>query len=97
VEAGVAMSLQKLAGITDEIGHCNCNAAGNCLNMSVCAYTTGVDESTAGRKRSGAQGGSLDPPGLLTHLHTAYTAYSECLPTRLNPLAERALFLPGSR
>jgi hypothetical protein len=46
VEAGVAMSLQKLAGITDEIGHCNCNAAGNCLNMSVCAYTTGVDEFT---------------------------------------------------
>jgi alpha-mannosidase len=46
VEAGVAMSLQKLTGITEEIGHCNCNAAGNCLNMSLCAYTTGVDEFT---------------------------------------------------
>ena len=44
VEAGVAKSLQKLAGIAGEIGHCNCNAAGNCLNMSMCAYTTGVDE-----------------------------------------------------
>ena len=38
-------------------------------------------------------GGSLEPPGsllelprpLLTHLHTVYIAYSECLPTRLNP------------
>ena len=35
----------------------------------------------------------LEPPGpLLTHLHTVYMAYSECLPTRLNPLAERACF-----
>ena len=33
----------------------------------------------------------LEPPGpLLTHLHTVYMAYSERLPTRLNPLAERA-------
>jgi hypothetical protein len=33
----------------------------------------------------------LDPPGpLLTHLHTVYIAYSECLPTRLTPLAEGA-------
>ena len=35
----------------------------------------------------------LDPPGpLLTHLHTVCMAYSECLPTRLNPLAERTCF-----
>eukprot|EP01052_Picozoa_sp_SAG31_P039905 SAG31_NODE_5643_length_2407_cov_1.866551_2_plen_445_part_00 len=46
VEAGVAMSLKKLAGISDEIGHCNCNTAGNCLNMSVCAYTTGANTFT---------------------------------------------------
>ena len=26
------------------------------------------------------------------HLHTVYMAYSECLPTRLNPLAERKYF-----
>ena len=31
----------------------------------------------------------LDPPApLLTHLHTVYMAYSECLPTRLSPLAD---------
>ena len=31
-------------------------------------------------------GGSLEPPGpLLTHLRTVYMAYSECLPTRLDP------------
>jgi hypothetical protein len=48
----------------------------------------------------GGPGGSLDPPAplleppgpLLTHLHTVYTAYSEHLPTRLNPLAERTCF-----
>ena len=43
VETGVAKALQKLTGSADALGHCNCNAAGNCLNMSVCAYTTGVD------------------------------------------------------
>jgi hypothetical protein len=48
----------------------------------------------------GGSGGSLEPPGplreprgpLLTHLHAVYAASSECLPTRLNPLAERACF-----
>jgi hypothetical protein len=35
----------------------------------------------------------LEHPGpLLTHLHTVYTADSERLPTRLNPLAERTCF-----
>jgi alpha-mannosidase len=42
----VAKALQKLAGITADIGHCNCNVAGNCLNMSMCAFTTGVDAFT---------------------------------------------------
>ena len=35
----------------------------------------------------------LEPPGpLLTHIHTVYIRYSECLPTYLNPLAERTCF-----
>jgi hypothetical protein len=48
-----------------------------------------------------ASGGSLEPPGPLlepplpTHLHTVCMAYSEDLPTRLNPLAERALLPPA--
>ena len=46
VEAGIGLSLQKLSGITGEIGHCNCNTAGNCLNISLCAYTTGIDQFT---------------------------------------------------
>jgi hypothetical protein len=59
----------------------------------------------AGSNRQGAQEGSLEPPGpllgppgpLLTHLHTVYMAYSERLPARLNPLAERAcVSLPGT-
>jgi hypothetical protein len=35
----------------------------------------------------------MEPPGpFRMHLHTVYMAYSECLPTRLNPLAERTYF-----
>jgi hypothetical protein len=35
----------------------------------------------------------LEPPGPLpTHFHTVYIAYSECLPTRVNRLAERTCF-----
>jgi hypothetical protein len=50
-------------------------------------------QSVPGRKRSGAQGGSLEPPGqLLPHLHTVYIAYSERLSTRLKPLPERTCF-----
>jgi hypothetical protein len=44
-----------------------------------------------GETDRGAQGALLEPPGpLLTHLRTVYIACSVCLPTRLNPLAERA-------
>jgi hypothetical protein len=44
----------------------------------------------AGRSRSGVQGAHLNPlRPLLTHPHTVYMACSECLPTHLNPLAER--------
>jgi hypothetical protein len=54
---------------------------------------TPVEEVEPREKQIGGSGGSLEPPGpLLTHLHTVYMAYSECLPTRLNPLAERACF-----
>ena len=45
----------------------------------------GGDGAARGERYRGS-GDSLDPPGpLLTHLNTIYTAYSECLPTRLNP------------
>jgi alpha-mannosidase len=43
VEAGVALSLKRLLGTDVDLGHCNCNTAGNCLNISVCAYTTEHD------------------------------------------------------
>ena len=67
------------------------------------AGDAGQLERPAARDREqqiGGSGGSLEPPGplleppgpLLTHLHTVYMAYSECLPTRLNPLAERTCF-----
>lgn len=44
VEAGVSLSLSKMLGHDASsslaLGHCNCNTAGDCLNISVCAYTT---------------------------------------------------------
>jgi hypothetical protein len=47
----------------------------------------------AREKEIGGSGGSLGSPGpLLMHLHTVYMLYSECLPTRLKPLAERTCF-----
>jgi hypothetical protein len=60
----------------------------------------GCDWVHVREQQIGGSGGSLEPPGpileppgpLLTHLHTVYTAYSEHLPTRLNPLAERTCF-----
>jgi hypothetical protein len=51
-----------------------------------------------GSKELDGSGGSLEPPGpLLTHPHTVYTVYSECIPTRLSALAERASYSPRSR
>ena len=46
-----------------------------------------------GEKQIRGSGGSLEPPGPLPmHLHTVYMEYSGCLPTLLNPLAERTCF-----
>ena len=42
-EAGVSLALQRLAGVTAPVSHCNCQSSGACLNISVCAATTGVD------------------------------------------------------
>ena len=59
------------------------------LNVDACSRG---NCSLQGERDRGSRG-SLEPPGpLLTHLHTVYMEYSECLPTRLNPLAERTGF-----
>ena len=47
VEAGLSVALGKLLGVpAAAVEHCNCNVGGNCLNMSVCAATTGVGAFT---------------------------------------------------
>lgn len=41
-------------------------------------------------KAAGGSGGSLEPSApLLTHFHTVFMEYSECLPTLLNPVPKR--------
>ena len=79
-------------------------AAAAAVYSNLSAFEIGasaIDGTGAREEHIGGSGGSLvDPPGplleppwpLLTHLHTAYMVYSECLPTRLNPLAERTCF-----
>ena len=70
-------------------------AAGRSLNVSSVNYFSsrrGRDVETR-EKQIWGSGGSLEPPGPLPmHLHTVYMACSECVPTRLNPLAERTCF-----
>jgi hypothetical protein len=69
-------------------------------HQSAASFWAVVDEAWVREKQIGGSGGSLEPPApilgppgpLLTHLHTVYMACSECLPTRLNPLAERTCF-----
>jgi alpha-mannosidase len=45
VETGVSMAIKKLLNLpaSASVDHCSCNAADNCLNISVCAATTGKD------------------------------------------------------
>ena len=72
VEAGVAQSLAKLTGLpAAEIGHCNCNTAGNCLNISMCAYTTGVDQFTVIAWNQVARAPVAPLPAPLPHLGTS--------------------------
>ena len=87
----------------------NCHAAPRAGSATSTAAGSGpaCPRSAARRreKQIGGSGGSLEPPGplleppgpLLTHRHTVYIAYSECLPTRLSPLAERTCFSQARR
>eukprot|EP01052_Picozoa_sp_SAG31_P053670 SAG31_NODE_13882_length_840_cov_1.102564_2_plen_154_part_01 len=48
VEAGVAASLAKLLQMkSSDLLHCNCNLQGSCLNLTICAATTGVSSFSA--------------------------------------------------
>jgi alpha-mannosidase len=44
-EVGIGKSLQKLMGTDSEIYHCNCNSDGakDCLNVTMCAFTSSHD------------------------------------------------------
>ena len=61
------------------------------LALRLAAAGSGQAGITQGERDKGFRGRSLEPldlfKALLTHLHTVCMACSECLPTRLNPLA----------
>jgi len=46
IEVGIGKSLQKLMGTDADVFHCNCNseAAKDCLNVTMCAFTASHDE-----------------------------------------------------
>ncbi|KAL1529061.1 hypothetical protein AB1Y20_000024 [Prymnesium parvum] len=47
VEAGLSLAFSKLLGVpADTIAHCNCNVGADCLNMTVCAASTGKTSFT---------------------------------------------------
>jgi hypothetical protein len=64
------------------------------ITGSVCVLSRETAEVyIGGETDTGFRGVHLNPPGPLPmHLHTVYMEYSECLPTLLTPLAERACF-----
>ena len=80
----------------------NSQVGGNCepwLAIGVCPVDdTPCDPATyaPGKKMSGVQGFHLNPLDLV--YKAARIVYSECLPTLLNPVAERTIRLsPGTR
>jgi hypothetical protein len=91
VQAGASASFARTALVTE-------GAQAGMLHVDAgCAATV---EACDGEQRIGGSGGSLDPPRppleplgpLPMHLHTVHMEYSGRLPTRLDPLAERACF-----
>jgi alpha-mannosidase len=96
VETGVAMALKKMSGYSGELGHCNCNAAGNCLNMSVCAFTTNTDAFTVVAWNPQGQSGSpwLRLPVIGADWAVTDVATGANIPIQTAPLDNRTLELP---
>ena len=85
----LALLIEAAAGEEEHHRSLSVAAAALCACFVGAACVSDV-MSHCGEKQTRGSGGSLEPPGpLLTHLHTVHIAYSECLPTRVNPLAER--------
>ena len=96
VEAGVAQALQKISGYAGKFGHCNCNEAGNCLNMSVCAFTSGADEFSV--VAWNPQGQSYSPWLRLPVVGAGWTvtdvSTGAAVPAQTIPLDNRTLGIP---
>jgi hypothetical protein len=96
--AGWELHFGLLQAYHAEHGHCDVPRSYHAHHGSGDAPAPELHDWCAPEKQIRGSGGSLEPPGPLpTHLYTVYVECSECLPTRLNPLAERTLLLPGAR
>mmetsp|Transcript_59280 Transcript_59280/g.162642 ORF Transcript_59280/g.162642 Transcript_59280/m.162642 type:complete len:809 (-) Transcript_59280:378-2804(-) len=96
VEAGLSIAFSKLLGLpASSIEHCNCNAAANCLNMSVCAATTGVGAFTVAAWNPMAHALSDVARVPVSGPHWAITdAQGAPLPAQVVPLDARTKSLP---
>ena len=98
VEAGVSKSLAKLMGLGDTaFGHCNCNAVGaaNCLNISVCAHTTGVDNfAVVAWNPQGLNQKHLFRIPVTAAQWSVADADGNAVPAQTQPLTARTLGLP---
>ena len=98
VEAGVAASLAKLLKVDKAaIAHCNCNAAGDCLNMTVCAATTDAKSGftiAAFNPLGQAQDAMLRVPVGVAGHWTCDDASGAPAPTQALPLDDRTKQLP---
>ncbi|KAH8073785.1 hypothetical protein JL720_10856 [Aureococcus anophagefferens] len=98
VEAGVAASLAKLLKVDRAaIAHCNCNAAGDCLNMTVCAATTDAKAGftiAAFNPLGQAQDAMLRVPVGVAGHWTCDDASGAPAPTQALPLDDRTKSLP---
>jgi len=98
-EAGVAIALGKALGVdAGRLKHCNCNAAEDCLNMTVCAYTSGsVDGFSIAAFNTLGQAQPRTPLRVPVASRTPWScagADGAALPTQVTALDDRTRRLP---
>jgi len=97
-EVGVSLAISKLLGVdASKVTHCNCNAAQDCLNMTVCAATTdatkGFSVAAFNTLAQAVKGHVLRLPVGVDGAWTCSDTSGE-LPTQITALDDRTKSLP---
>ena len=96
MEAGIALALGKLLGLpAAHFEHCSCNAGADCLNISVCAATTGKEAFTVAAWNPLAQATTAVARLPVSGAHWAVTdAAGRAVASQVVALDERTRSLP---